>query len=409
MNRKLLSLLTGVAVVRYFYPAEVQKQAVFGIRRFRQQRTHNDPPTTIHDPSPKDGVLFWVKAVTFAIITLIFTAGPTAAQIGGLNTYEFLNLSPSARVSALGGNLITVRDDDANLALANPSLLNESMHQQLAFSHSFHVAGISHGYASYAHHFSKPGLTGHAGVQYVNYGSFDQTDELGQKLGTFKAAEYAINFGASKQVYDRLALGANLKAITSQLEGYSSFGLAADLAGVYFDTSSNFTATVVFRNIGTQLAAYQDGNPEPLPFEIQLGVSKRLRYLPFRFSIVYRHFNRWNILYDDPNAEPSTLFFGEVNTERSKSSIWFDNFFRHFVFNGEFLFGKKDNFRLRFGYNHFMRKELSVDNFGSLAGFSFGAGIKVNRFRIDYGYSAFHLGGGLNHFGVSTNLQEFKR
>ena len=44
-----------------------------------------------------------------------------------------------------------------------------------------------------------------------------------------------------------------------------------------------------------------------------------------------------------------------------------------------------------------------------LAGFSFGAGFKVNRFRIDYGYSAFHLGGGLNHFGLSTNLQEFKR
>lgn len=352
---------------------------------------------------------FFLKLFAPAIFTLILSIGPISAQIGGINTYEFLNLSPSARVSALGGNLITVRDDDANLALANPSLLNEGMHQQLAFSHSFHVAGISHGYASYAHHFAKAGLTGHAGVQYISYGTFDQTDELGQTLGAFKAAEYAINLGAARQVYDRLAVGANLKAITSQLEGYSSFGLVTDLAGVYFDTARNFTATMVFRNVGGQLSTYQEDNPEPLPFEIQVGVSKRLRYLPFRFSIIYRHLNRWNILYDDPNAEPSTLFFGEVDTERSKSSIWFDNFFRHFVFNGEFLFGKKDNFRLRVGYNHFMRKELSVDNFGSLAGFSFGAGIKVNRFRIDYGYSAFHQAGGLNHFGLSTNLQEFKR
>ena len=68
-----------------------------------------------------------------------------------------------------------------------------------------------------------------------------------------------------------------------------------------------------------------------------------------------------------------------------------------------------ENFRLRVGYNHFMRKELSVDNFGSLAGFSLGGGIKVNRFRIDYGHTTFHLGGGLNQFSISTNLQEFKR
>ncbi len=333
----------------------------------------------------------------------------SAAQIGGLNTYEFLNLSPSARVSALGGNLITVRDDDANLAVANPALLNPAMHQQLAFNHSFLLAGISHGYASYAHHLDGPGLSAYAGVQYVSYGEFKQTDEFGQTNGTFNAAEYAINLGLGKQLYERLALGANARFITSQLEGYNSLGLATDLAALYFDTSSNFTATMVFKNIGTQITSFEEGNNEPLPFEIQVGISKRLRYLPFRFSIIYRHLNRWNILYDDPNAEPSTLFFGEVDTERSQSSIWFDNLFRHFVFNGEFLFGKKENFRLRFGYNHFMRKELSVDNFGSLAGFSFGAGIKVNRFRIDYGHTAYHLAGGLNHLSISTNLQEFKR
>ncbi len=330
------------------------------------------------------------------------------AQLGGLHTYEFLNLSPSARITALGGNLITVRDDDANLALGNPAALNEAMHQQLAFNHSFHVAGIAHGYAGYAHHFDKPGLSSHLGVQYVRYGDFMETNELGEEIGTFQAAEYAINLGAGKQVAERLAVGANLKVITSQLERYSSFGLGADVAAMYFDTSSRFVATMVFRNMGRQVSYFRPDNPEPLPFEIQLGVSKRLRYLPFRFSVIYRHLNRWNIRYDDPNAEPALLFIGEEPTEESASSIWFDNFFRHFVFNGEFLIGPKDNFRLRVGYNHFMRRELSVDNFGSLSGFSFGIGFKVNRFRIDYGYRSFHLGGGLNHFSVSTNLQEFR-
>ena len=340
---------------------------------------------------------------------LLLTTGSLYAQIGGLHTYEFMNLSPSARITALGGNLITVRDDDANLALGNPAALNERMHQQISVNHSFHVAGISHGYASYAHHLDSIGLTSHIGVQYVTYGDFIETNERGQEIGTFQASEYAINLGAGKQVAERLAVGANLKVITSQMERYSSFGLGMDAAATYFDTSRNFVATMVFRNMGRQLSYFRDGDPEPLPFEIQVGVSKKLRYLPFRFSIVYRHLNRWNILYDDPNAEPSVLFLGEEQSEQSEASLWFDNFFRHFIFNGEFLIGPKENFRLRFGYNHFMRRELSVDNFGSLAGFSFGVGFKVSRFRIDYGYQSFHLGGGLNHFSISTSILEFTK
>lgn len=344
------------------------------------------------------------------VAALLFsTTSVLQAQLGGLHTYEFLNLSPSARLTALGGNLITVRDDDVNLALGNPAALNPEMHQQIAVNHSFHVAGISHGYAAFGHHFDSLGFTSHVGIQYVNYGTFDETDDRGEILGTFDAAEYAINLGVGKQVYDRLAIGANLKVITSQMAGYSSFGLGADAAATYIDTARNLTATLVFRNMGRQLTYYAEDNLEPLPFEMQFGISKRLRYLPFRFSVIYRFLDRWNIRYDDPNAEPSLLFFGEEQSEESETSIWFDNFFRHLVFNGEFLLGARENLRLRFGYNHFMRRELGLENFGSLAGFSFGLGVKISRFRIDYGHQSFHLGGGLNHISISTNLKEFKK
>ena len=338
-----------------------------------------------------------------------FILPSVGAQIGGINTYEFLNLSHSARITALGSNLITVRDDDVALAAANPAALNPSMHQQLSFNHSFHFAGIGQGYAAYGHYLEKPQLSTHFGVQYINYGTFDRTNVLGQTEGTFKAAEYAVGIGVSRTVYDRISLGSNLKFISSQLEGYNSVGLVADLAAMYSDTARLITATFAFRNIGYQLTTFREDNRETLPFEIQVGISKRLRHLPFRFSIIYRHLNRWNILYDDPNAEPSTLFFGEVETERSQSSIWFDNFFRHFIFNGEFLIGKRENFRLRVGYNHFMRKELSLENFGSMAGFSLGAGIKIKRFRIDYGFGSYHAAGGVNHISISTNLQEFRK
>lgn len=345
--------------------------------------------------------------LSFLFIFLFATS--SWSQIGGTNVFEFLNLSPSARISALGGNLITVRDDDVNLAYANPGLLNPSMHQQLSFSHNFHLAGINHGYVSFANHYDQLKTTFHAGLQYVSYGQFDSTNELGEAEGTFKASEYAFTFGAGFQAYDRLTIGANIKVITSQLESYNSFGITTDLAMVYFDTTKHFTATMLFKNIGTQITTFREGNSEPVPFEIQVGFSKKLRYLPFRLSIIYHHLDRWNILYDDPNLDNDPLFINDNPTERSNSSIQFDNFFRHFIFSGEFLLGRKENLRLRVGYNHLLRKELAVQSFRSLGGFSFGFGIKINRFRLDYGRTSFHLAGGANHLSISTNIKEFRR
>ncbi len=329
------------------------------------------------------------------------------AQVGGDNVYEFLNLSPSARITALGGSLITVVDDDAALGFHNPAALNPTMHQQLSFNHNLHFSGIHNGYASYAHHLKKWDATLHTGIQYITYGSFDATDEFGTINGSFKASEYAITAGVGKQFSERIRFGANLKLVTSQLESYNSLGLTTDLAAVYHDTARSFTASLVFKNIGAQLTAYDNGNREPLPFDIQIGISKKLSYLPFRLSITFHNLQRWNILYDDPNAEETTLFLGDVIEENGNANQWLDNLLRHFIFGGEFMFGKKDNFRMRFGYNHFRRKELSLDDFRSLAGISLGLGLKIKRFRIEIGRAFWHIAGGVNHFSLATNLSEF--
>jgi hypothetical protein len=47
---------------------------------------------------------------------------------------------------------------------------------------------------------------------------------------------------------------------------------------------------------------------------------------------------------------------------------------------------------------------MTVNNYRSLAGFTTGIGIRVSRFRIDVGYGAYHLAGGIIHFGIGTNL-----
>lgn len=332
----------------------------------------------------------------------------SAQMIGGQQTYRFLGLSPSARVSGLAGNLIPVLDDDVNLAYQNPAVLNSEMHQQISFNHSFHIDGIGHGFVTYGTHVEKWNTTLYGGLKYINYGEFERTNEFFQIEGTFKASEYAFVVGAGRQLDERLRVGANLKLISSQFDIYQSLGVATDLSLFYQDTSSQFTATFLMKNIGTQLSTYAPETREPLPFEIQVGLSKRLRYLPFRFSVIYEHLQSWNILYNDPNLEQDIIFLGQEDAGNSASQDFFDNMFRHFVFNGELLLGAKENFRLRFGYRHVLRRELTAPGFGSLSGFTFGVGMKINRFRIDYGRYNLHLAGGINHFTLSTNIQEFK-
>jgi hypothetical protein len=100
--------------------------------------------------------------------------------------------------------------------------------------------------------------------------------------GTFTAGEYAFNLGWGRQLDSLFSIGANLKNIYSHLDTYHSYGIAVDVAGTYSSAKSQFTATLMALNIGRQLKYYIDGNNEPLPFEVQLGLSKKLAHTPFR-------------------------------------------------------------------------------------------------------------------------------
>lgn len=346
------------------------------------------------------------NSLTFLLALLLGTCGH--AQIGGISTYEFLNLPNSATVAAMGGHHIALMDDDLSLALRNPSLLNPLMNRKAALSHAFHPAGISNSSLAYGYLHDQTGITFQGGLQYANYGGdLIRRDNTGQAQGSFSASDFAVTVGAGRQFDERLSVGANLKVISSQLAGYGSFGIATDLALHFRDTSGLFGVTLLAKNAGTQVGKFDDvSGREPLPFELQIGINRQLRYLPFRFSIIYRYLDRWNVLFEDPDAvnEFSILITDEEVTGRSAGSVFLDNLARHFVFNGELMIGKKRNFRLRAGYNHGLRRELRLTDFRSGAGYSLGFAFKTRRFSLAYGRTTYHIGGGINQLGIDVDL-----
>lgn len=326
------------------------------------------------------------------------------AQIGGRHVYDFLNLSPSARVAALGGVNVSTYDDDSNLGYQNPGLVNDSMHEELSLSVVNYLADINYGYASYAHHADKIATTFHGGIQYVNYGSFQGADEYGNLLEEFGANEVAMVVGAARK-YKRFGYGANLKLINSNISGFNSFAMALDIGGSYHSIDKLFSAGLVFKNMGVQLSTYTPtGQREPLPFEIQTGLSYKLKYMPLRFSVTATNLEHPQLVYVDPNPEPQYDLSGNLIVPKKQIV---DKVFRHFVFGGEFLLGK--SLRLRGGYNHLRRQELRSEGRAGMSGFSLGAGIRVYKFRFDYGYSNFHAIGGMHQFSLSSNIGRFRK
>ena len=332
----------------------------------------------------------------------------SSGQVGGKSTYQFLNLVPAARVASLGGNLIAVKDNDLNLAFYNPSLLNTEHNKSLALNFSSYLAGIKYGSVAYGHKLKKAGVMDF-GIHYINYGKFAGADATSQETGDFNAAEYAFFTGYARQLDSAFSIGANLKAIYSQLDTFHSFGLAADVGATYYNRPKNFTAAIVIKNLGSQLTKYTDVK-EKLPLEIQAAASIRLKHVPLRLSLAAEHLEKWNLRYVDSIAikqSSQTLAGAESSQSDNNKSYFFDKILLHTVIGAEFLITK--NFNIRAGFNYRRRIELKEETRGGIIGFSFGAGIKIAKFQISYGVASYHLGALSNTFSISTNFSNFIR
>jgi len=340
---------------------------------------------------------------TIICVFLLLLFQTAVAQKGGESTYSFLGLANAARVASLGGEVVSLRDDDINMVFHNPALLSPGMHNNISLNYVNYFAGVNYGYASYAYSAGDIGNFG-AGMHYVNYGTFDRTDELGNIQGTFKASEYALNLFYSRSILDSaLTLGANLKPIFSSLEQYTSFGLALDLGASYYLSNSLTSFGLVFKNIGTQITSYT-GKRESLPFEIQAGITQGLAHAPFRFSLTFQHLERWDLSY---TTEEDDTSFSPGDNEQSGFDTFADNLMRHVVLGTEFLIGK--NFHVDLGYNYKRRKEMKVSARPGMVGFSAGFGFRVSKFHFSFGRASYHLAGGTSHFSLTTNLSEFYR
>lgn len=321
-----------------------------------------------------------------------------SAQVGS-SVYSFLDLPVSSRIAALGGSNVSLRDNDISFAFRNPALLTDENSKQVGFSFARYLAGIKFGSAMYGISLNDKHLLA-AGIQYIDYGSFTETDEVNGELGTFSAKDMALYVVYKYKINDRMSVGGTFKPVFSSYERYTSYGVAVDAGFSYAVPEKYFYAGLTIRNLGTQLKGYYSTSEgqhyEKLPFQIEAGISKKLDHAPFRFSLTLHNLQKWNLNY---------LSGENVDEDLTKKISFADMAFRHTIVSAEFVPGK--NFYLIASYNHRRHSELLMTGFKSMAGFSFGGGIKLYKFHVGYGMTTFQTGLTAHQFSVTTSLNDF--
>ena len=124
-----------------------------------------------------------------------------------------------------------------------------------------------------------------------------------------------------------------------------------------------WSVSTVARNLGGQIKAYDD-EFERIPFDLQVGASKRLLNSPLRF-----------------------------HATMSRLTDWSEGIGRHLAIGADVLLG--ENIYVAAGYNFRKASEMKItDSEGSSAhgaGLTLGAGLSLQRFKLHLGWGKYHV------------------
>ena len=335
-----------------------------------------------------------MRKVTFVFFSFFLANIAVFSQVS-LHNFEYVNLPLNAHVAGVGG--VNVSVPELNMVFQNPALIHSDMSKIISISYNPYFSDIKSSSVSYIHNFNKTRPVA-MGLQYFSGGKITQTDEAGNDMGTFTANQYLLQAGSSHKV-NNFTLGVNLKFAGSNIGTYNSYAFLSDIGGIFKHPKRNWTIGIVAKNAGFALKKYKANEPMSMPFDLQIGTSYKLEHMPFRFSILAHHLQKFDIVYLDTTQ---TIGLDDKGNPIKPTKSFGDKLARHFIIGGEFFIGKA--FTVRFGYNYLRRKELKMENKPGLAGFSFGAALKIKSFEFAFTQAYYSSAGGSSFLTLNTSL-----
>lgn len=302
-----------------------------------------------------------MKKVVFTLFLLLLLDEISAQE--SQTDYNFLRLPVSAHVAALGGDNISIDDDDPTVIFHNPALISNVTDKSINLNYITYMEGTKTASASFVKALKERATWG-VTAQYMDYGSIKRTDESGTDMGSFTPKDISLGGTFAYLLSDHIAGGVTAKFISSTIDGYSSLAVGVDLGLNYINQEQDWSVSAVARNLGGQVKAYND-DFEAIPLDIQLGASKRLGHSPFRFSMTLTKLNDWK-----------------------------EKFGHHLVIGADVILSEQ--LYLAVGYNGRRNSEMSVTSTDDTksahgAGFSIGGGLQLERFKLQLAYAKYHV------------------
>ncbi len=336
------------------------------------------------------------------VIILILSAQSVlhAQTLGGSSAFNFLKLSETPQLTGLGGVNVSAISEDIGLAVNNPSQLRENMHTQLQTVFNNFYAGVNAYHLSFGYRHEKLRTNFSWALTYLDYGKTKLTDAAGNILGEFRPLDWVFQLSASRTYLQRWSYGGSLKFIHSGYGQYRASGIALDAGILYRDSSNGISVSVLAKNMGFMLKTYTGSVKDELPFDLQAGITKKLKEAPLAFSLTAQQVHRFDIRYNDPQ------FNNDTGQPGGNGKFTMDKLFRHFVFAAQVF--PIPQLELALGYNHLRRKELNIGDAGNgLNGFSMAAGLTVRKIQFRFALSQYQRGRSIQQLGINLKLNQY--
>ena len=301
-----------------------------------------------------------MKKGVFVVISVLFAIMVQAQE--SQEVYSFLRLPVSAHAAALGGDNISITDDDPTLIFHNPALIAYVTDKSLNLNYMTYMEGCKTASASFVKSWKERSTWG-VSAQYMDYGKMKQTTSENIDQGDFSAKDIALAGTFTYLLGNKFSGGITARFVSSTIGSYSSAAVAIDLGANYLNEETGWSVSAVAKNLGGQIKAYDD-DFERIPLDLQVGVTKRLIGSPLRLSATLSRLNNWD-----------------------------QSFIKHLAIGGDLLLGSQ--FYVSAGYNFRRSSEMKINDGEAEsshgAGLSLGGGVQLQRFKLNVGYAKYHV------------------
>lgn len=329
---------------------------------------------------------------TIFILLLWAFSLPLLAQSGD-EVFSFLRLPSSTRANALGGHTVSLVESDPALIFHNPALLGPEMDGMVNLNYLNYISDINAGSALFTKARGERAAWG-VGATFLAYGTIRETLPDQSVTGaTLSAKDISVQGFYARDLNERWRAGLSMKFLYSGLADYSSIGLCVDAGLSYYNSEKGLSFGFALKNIGAQLKPYEDDR-QKMPWDIQLGISQKLKNAPLRLSITAWHLNRWKFDYVE-----------EADGEYDGDSFM-KAFAKHLIFGVDFV--PSENFWVGVGFNPKSHMDMKLRGGNGFAGFSAGAGVRVKMFDIGFSLAKYHPSALSMMVSVSAAIADFR-